>query len=173
MRKIGFDGGHTLYELGPASDVVLFFDCLNTFVANQQPQKNWSLLTDRLYRRYLRQDDLEPAFSLMERVREIFSTLPGSAIEWNERLQANDEITWLDSKLDTLDAIFYRYFDLFSKAKDSAISFFNEFGIYQPVRILISNMPHFILETKRPLSEYEELGLNDSPFWLRQNATYN
>ena len=25
MRKVGFDGGHTVYELGPVSDVVFFW----------------------------------------------------------------------------------------------------------------------------------------------------
>ncbi len=167
MRKIGLDGGHTVYELGPVSDVVLFFGCLNAFVVSQYPENDWSLLTDRLYKRYLRQDDLEQAFALMERAKGIFLMLPRTTVEWDESLQGNREVTWLDSKQDTLGTIFSRYFDLFSKAKGSAISFFGEFGIYQPVRILISDMPSFILERKRPLSEYDELSLNDLPFWLR------
>ena len=31
MRHIGFDGGHSIYELGPSSDVILFFECLKTY----------------------------------------------------------------------------------------------------------------------------------------------
>ncbi len=167
MRKIGFDGGHTVYELGPVSDVVLFFECLNAFVVSQFPDQDWSLLTDRLYRRYLRRDELERSFALMERARGIFFTLPSASVEWDEILQADRDKTWLDSRQDTLGTIFSRFFDLFSKAKDSAISFLDEFGIYQPVRVLVSDMPSFIVEKKRPLNEYDALGLSDLPFWLR------
>lgn len=167
MRKIGFDGGHTVYELGPVSDVVLFFECLNSFVVSQYPDQDWSLLTDRLYRRYLRRDELERSFALMERARSIFSTMPSASVEWDESLQADRDKTWLDSRQDTLGTIFSRYFDLFSKAKDSAVSFLDEFGIYQPVRVLVSDMPALIVEKKRPLSEYDALGLSDLPFWLR------
>ncbi|MCJ8170894.1 hypothetical protein [Atopomonas sediminilitoris] len=167
MRKIGFDGGHTVYELGPVSDVVLFFECLNSFVVSQYPDQDWSLLTDRLYRRYLRRDELERSFALMERARSIFSMMPSASVEWDESLQADRDKTWLDSRQDTLGTIFSRYFDLFSKAKDSAVSFLDEFGIYQPVRVLVSDMPALIVEKKRPLNEYDALGLSDLPFWLR------
>ncbi|MFY1843181.1 hypothetical protein ACOTEK_16695 [Achromobacter xylosoxidans] len=167
MRKIGFDGGHTVYELGPVSDVVLFFECLSSFVVSQYPDQDWSLLTDRLYRRYLRREELERSFALMERARSIFSTLPSASVEWDEGLQTDRDKTWLDSRQDTLGAIFFRYFDLFSKAKDSAISFLDEFGIYQPVRVLVSDMPALIVEKRRPLNEYDALGLSDLPFWLR------
>jgi len=30
MNGIGFDGGHSIYEFGPAPDVVLFFDCVKS-----------------------------------------------------------------------------------------------------------------------------------------------
>jgi hypothetical protein len=61
MRKIGFDGGHSMYELGPAPDVALFFNCLRRYAKEDHLEKDWSLLTDRLYRRYLRQQELGPA----------------------------------------------------------------------------------------------------------------
>ncbi|MNT75150.1 hypothetical protein D3C72_2140230 [compost metagenome] len=66
-----------------------------------------------------------------------------------------------------MGTVFFRYFDLFSKAKNSTVSFLDEFGIYQPVRILASDMPALMVEKKRPLNEYDALGLDDLPFWLR------
>ena len=167
MRKIGFDGGHTVYELGPVSDVVLFFECLNVFVVNTCLDQDWSLLSDGLYRRYLRQGELEKSFILMEKAKSIFFTLPSSSVEWDEDMQADRDRTWLDSRGDTLGTVFFRYFDLFSKAKNSTMSFLDEFGIYQPVRILASDMPALMVEKKRPLNEYDALGLDDLPFWLR------
>lgn len=167
MRKIGFDGGHTVYELGPVSDVILFFACLNAFVVTKDLDQDWSLLSDRLYKRYLRQDELEESFVLMEKAKSIFFTLPSSLVEWDENMQADRDRTWLDSRKDTLGDVFSRYFDLFSKAKNSAVSFFSEFGIYQPLRVLVSDMPALMVEKKRPLNEYDTLELNDLPFWLR------
>ncbi|MNV78426.1 hypothetical protein D3C71_1719140 [compost metagenome] len=129
--------------------------------------QDWSLLSDRLYRRYLRQGELEKSFILMEKAKSIFFTLPSSSVEWDEDMQADRDRTWLDSRGDTLGTVFFRYFDLFSKAKNSTVSFLDEFGIYQPVTILASEMPALMVEKKRPLNEYDALGLDDLPFWLR------
>ncbi|WP_095093535.1 hypothetical protein [Pseudomonas sp. Irchel 3A5] len=167
MRKLGFDGGHTVYELGPISDVVLFFECLNAFVVSKYPDRDWSLLSDRLYKRYLRRGELDESLALMEEAKSIFLTLPSSSVEWDEDMQADRDRTWLDSRVDNLGEVFYRYFDLFSKAKDSAVSFLDEFGIYQPVRILASDIPALFFEKNRPLNEYDALELSSLPFWLR------
>lgn len=167
MRKIGFEGGHTVYELGPASDVVLFFECLDAFVVIKYLDQDWSLLSDRLYKRYLRQDELEESSTLMEKAKRIFFTLPGSSVEWSEDMQNDRDKRWLDSRADTLGNVFSRYFDLFSNAKNSAVSFLNEFEIYQPLRIVASEMPAFMVERKRPLDEYDALDISDLPFWLR------
>ena len=76
MRMIGFSGGSSICELGPASDVVLFFDCLKAYVEQESQDQDWGLLTDRLYRRYLRLEELEKASSLMEQARQIFAQNP-------------------------------------------------------------------------------------------------
>jgi hypothetical protein len=75
--------------------------------------------------------------------------------------------TWLDASQSNLGEVFVKYFDLFVKAKESAISFFDEFGIYQVVRIIPSDMPLSTIERSRPLGEYEVLANDKLPFWLR------
>lgn len=167
MRLIGLDGGHTTYELGPASDVVLFFDCLDSFARTAHPEKNWDVLMDRLYRRYLKIDDLEKAGELMELAREIFSSLKSSSVEWDYKMLSEREKTWLDVGRGNLGEVFVKYFDSFAKAKASAVSFFEEFGVYQVVRIIPSEMPLSIVERARPLAEYDALDNSDRPFWLR------
>jgi hypothetical protein len=167
MKKIGIDGGHTVYELGPLADVVLFFECLNAYVVNVHVDQDWRLLSDRFYKRYVRQCDLEDSLLLMEKARSIFLNLPGSSVDWDGEMQADRTRIWLNAKDDSLGHIFSRYFDLFAKAKDSAISFSDEFGIYQPLRILVSDMPALIVERNRRLNEYDLLGLSDLPFWRR------
>jgi len=46
--------------------------------------RDWSLLTDRFYRRYLRREDLEPAVELMNEVKKIFSTLASDEVDWGK-----------------------------------------------------------------------------------------
>ena len=68
MRNVAFYGGGAICELGPVSDVVLFFDCIHAFVAAERDGIDWTLLTDKLYRRYLCDEEFAPAVSLMTQV---------------------------------------------------------------------------------------------------------
>ncbi|WLE58842.1 hypothetical protein GIY62_17300 [Burkholderia plantarii] len=166
MRKIGFHGGHTICELGPAPDVVLFFSCLERYAAQAHPEQDWSLLTDRLYRRYLRKEELEPALALMAQAHDIFAKKPAvSSVEWDEAMLANPEKSWLEVKQPTLADVFGKFFDQFVDACNSAKSFFENFNIYQPVRVVISDLPGFARDKKKPLAEYD--ALEGEPFWLR------
>ncbi|CAG9186327.1 exonuclease SbcCD subunit D C-terminal domain-containing protein [Cupriavidus pampae] len=165
MRNIGFHGGHTIYELGPVSDVVLFFDCLNIYAEREHPKQKWSLLTDRLYRRYLRLEDLDAASALMEQARQIFADLPSSAVEWEPRMVGNEEKTWLAPNQPTLADVFRKYFEHFASARSSAESFQKAFNIYQPVRVVISDLPGFARDKNKPLAEYD--ALEGMPFWLQ------
>ncbi|CAM2160413.1 hypothetical protein ABLT15_10660 [Paraburkholderia tropica] len=166
IRKIGFHGGHTIFELGPASDVELFFSCLERYVEDSAPAQDWSLLTDRLYRRYLRQDELSPALALMRKAREIFSKFPAkTSIEWNVEMLKSQERTWLNPDQATLADVFSRYFEGFVDVCESAESFFEAFKTYQPVRVVISDLAGFARDKKKPLEEYD--ALERKPMWLR------
>ncbi|WP_221887384.1 hypothetical protein [Xanthomonas cerealis] len=164
---IGINGGHTTYDLGTPSDVVLFFDCINAFVTEKYPGKEWGLLTDRLYRRYLRFDDLERCSELMGLVKISFNEISASSIEWNKSILDGDSKTLLAFRSSNLSGVFYNYFEAFSKAKESATSFYGEFNIYQPVRILVSDFPNLVIEKMRPLKDYDSLEQDATPFWLQ------
>lgn len=168
MKTTGFDGGHTVYELGPASDVQLFFDCIRECVVPRDTDNDWTLLTDRLYRRYLRQAELAPASALMDRAKAILLSLPTDSVDWKGRLSDDLGSSWLDTEGESLGDVFSRYFLLFLKARDSALSFLSEFGIYQPVRVISSSLPRLAVEKNASLDKYDELASNERPFWLRQ-----
>ncbi|EHP37818.1 hypothetical protein OR16_40744 [Cupriavidus basilensis OR16] len=165
MRKIGFHGGCRICELGPVSDVALFFECLKTNAEYDCPAQDWSLLTDRLYRRYLRLEELAAASALMGQVRLIFAGLPASAVEWDPSMVGNAEKTWLDPSLPTLADVFRKYFEHFADVRSSAESFLKDFNIYQPVRVVISDLPGFARDKNKPLAEYD--ALEGKPFWLQ------
>ena len=168
MKTVGFDGGHTIYELGPVSDVQLFFDCIQECVIPRNPDTDWTLLTDRLYRRYLRQAELGPASALMDRARTVLLSLPTNSMDWEGHYSGDPGSSRLDMGGESLGDVFSRYFQLFTKARDSALSFFSEFAIYQPVRVISSSLPHFAIEKDASLDQYDELASNEKPLWLRQ-----
>lgn len=166
MRTIGFHGGSSLCELGPTPDVSLFFNCLRTYAEGDHPETDWGLLTDRLYRRYLRREELDPACALMAQAREIFAQLPAkTGVEWDAAMLANPEKSWLNPEQPTLADVFEKYFDRFSYCVESAKLFEQSWNMYKPVRTVISDLAGFARDKNKPLAEYD--ALEGEPFWLR------
>ncbi|MBG7618776.1 hypothetical protein I5R65_04815 [Herbaspirillum sp. AP02] len=165
MRVIGIDGGHSVYETGTTSDFVLFFECLEYFVAKKNPDQDWTLLTDRLYRRYLKLEELNPAAILMKEVEEIFNKTSSSEVAWKQELIGDKSKTWLDPSRANLADVFSGFFDNFKKARESSLSFFEVFKIYQPVKIVPADLAGIATEKVRSLQEYDVL--EGKPFWLR------
>jgi hypothetical protein len=166
MRKIGFHGGHSIYELGPTPDIELFFDCLRGYVQQGDPERDWTLLTDRLYRRYLRREELDKALALMDQARKVLAQIPAeSGIEWDSAMTGNLEKSWLNPDQPNLADVFSKYFEHFEKACGSAKSFEEAFNVYQPVRVVISDLPGFARDKKKPLAEYD--ALDGKPLWLQ------
>ena len=59
MHHVGYFGGHSIYELGNASDVELFFYCLNKISIINNKKADWHLIQDRFYKRYLKLEELD------------------------------------------------------------------------------------------------------------------
>jgi len=137
----------------------LFFECINYFVVRNHAEFDWSLLTDRLYRRYLRLEELEPASELMDKVKEIFSAT-------KENMIGDRDKTWLDPSKETLGLVFEKFFSTFCEVKEHALHFYGAYRQYLPVKITITDFLFFIQENKRPLVQYDELSMTDEPFWL-------
>ncbi|MEP6637633.1 MAG: hypothetical protein ABJB97_12990 [Acidobacteriota bacterium] len=162
MRTIGFFGGPTISELGPVADVQLFFDCINSLVVPAAPDRNWSLLTDRLYRRYLRREELVPAQALMDEVQTRFSTIPSSTVNWSN-ITTSAAVSRLDPSKATLAEVFSAYFDRFARCRESAEIFFHTWQSYQPLKIVIVDLPDSVTDQDRLPEEYESL--EGEPFW--------
>lgn len=167
MRNVAFYGGGVICELGPVSDVVLFFDCIHAFVAMERAGTDWSLLTDKLYRRYLCETEFEPAVALMAQVNAVFREIPSSAVEWNPALSGNSNKSILNPDLPTLGDVFARYFDQLDFCVESARLFYTEWKIPQIIRIVAADSPAFLQDKLRGRDEYDALRLTDKPLWLR------
>ncbi|KGM27773.1 hypothetical protein [Photorhabdus akhurstii] len=172
MRHIGFSGGALIVELGTVNDVALFFECLKLFVEWKYPKQNWHLLTDRLYKRYLRLEDVEVAKEQMMQARQLFMELPSSVIEWDQTILADSEKSKLNPELLMLSDVFSRYFSAFLECLESAEVMYEEFKSYpdyqyEPLKVVITDMPLYLDDQHRPLEQYDALSPDDPPFWLR------
>jgi hypothetical protein len=164
MKNIGLFGGPTVAELGPAADVQLFFDCIASFVVPAVADRDWPLVTDRLYRRYVRREDLEPTQELINEVQNRFGAVASSAVDWTE-IAGPNAVTRLDPAKPTLAAVFAAYFERFADCRGSAQIYFQTWQQYRPVKIGITDLPDAITEKNRPLAEYDSL--EGEPFWKR------
>lgn len=167
LKRVGFDGGSFLFELGPPTDVLVFFRCVQAFADEAYRQHGRQVIPQRLYGRYLRKNELTIASDEMNCIKTFFSRIVCSTVDWLalEHRSANTE---LDLAQPTLADVFSRYFDGFEKCVESANVFFETWGIYQPVRIVICDMPDYMTEKKRPLAEYD--GNEDAPFWAQDST---
>ncbi|MCS4511929.1 hypothetical protein [Xylophilus ampelinus] len=161
--NIGFCGGSSLCEVGTISDVKLFFECLEFFVVKSDADKHWPLLTDRLYRRYLRIEELDEAGSLMKEAKNKFTTLASSEVNWKMELVGDRRRTWLDPSQPNLADVFATCFQHFDYCVESAKLFAKSWDIYQPVKIVRTELAWFMVEKNRSLEEYDLL--EGEPFW--------
>lgn len=169
MTTIAFDGGSSVCELGSSEDVVAFFTCLNRFVVTEESPSSYQLLTDRLYRRFLRSEDLNAATEDMVRVKEEFQRVLTADVDWGE-MGVSPRSTRLDLEMPTLAGVFKRFFACFEHCVQSARTNQEAFSTYpgyrfEPVRIVVADQPWFLVEKQRSLEEYELL--QGDPFWLR------
>jgi hypothetical protein len=163
MKHIGFSGGGVFGNKGSVSDMLCFFSLIEK---NKDKIKNHTIFTDRLFRRYLRFEDLETINPSIQDVRTIFSGIRTNAKKLEE-FGWNPQETCLDISGKTLADVFSGYFDFIERCVESARSEFEFFGKYVPVKCTVTDIPDYVIEDLRPLSEYDTLGPDDPPFWLR------
>ena len=164
MKVVGLAGGSSLCELGPAADVELFFECIHSFAVQRMSPPDISLLTDRLYKRYLREDEVEPASLLMKQLKTTFETISTAAVDLTG-LSLPSAVTRLDASKANLAELFEKYFECFEHCTESAKQFSQTWKIWQPLRLVITDTREFIEDKKRPLTQYDDLA--GRPFWLR------
>jgi hypothetical protein len=161
MPIVGVMGGNSLCELGTVDDVQFFFDCIGKFVVERNEAK-WTVITDRLYRRYLKPEELPIAGNLLLEIEEKFKTINPKDAGLAKCLTAESR---LDPSAPTLADLFTKFFQQIMKCKRSSELFFETWKKHQEVRIVISDMPRFINDKARKLEEFDKL--TGEPFWKR------
>ncbi|GHA79690.1 hypothetical protein GCM10009007_20810 [Formosimonas limnophila] len=166
VKDIGFLGMNSIYSLGPPVDVRLFFDCIRFFVVPKYSKEDWGLVTDRLYKRYVRFEDISETKRLFEIIREEFLKISSNEINWTKDFLNGNIVTKLDLKSTTLLNLFARYFWAFDKHMEFVdFSVKSKLDYYTPIKIGRAEITWSIYENGRPLAEYDEL--EGEPFWNR------
>jgi hypothetical protein len=170
LRHVGLAAGQSIRRWGTLPDVELFFGCIPYATVAYQGQP-WELILDRLYRRYLRPEDLGPAVELMRLLRTWMSGTPSDFVDWKA---LDPEQSTLDPSAANLSVVFHKFFSYFDEAVDEAryhIGRYGFGGLNTVVRLVVSDMGNFIkFEQDRPLSDYDGLLRSDRPFWSRPYA---
>ncbi|UNZ53285.1 hypothetical protein [Agrobacterium tumefaciens] len=172
MKHIGFTGGSSIRQIGTVADMVLFFDCLNLFVVSENPRENWKLITERLYKKYVRLEELVETCALMERARTMFEKIPSSSVNRVSRDSFDSELYNIDFSVPILSDLFAKYFIGFFYCAESSSINYEEFNgnkayRYEPVMTVITDLPDYMIACQRSLEEYDLLRFEDPPFWLR------
>ncbi len=169
-NNVGFFGGGSTCTLGPVSDVVCFFKCVDLVAREVYPMIDFSLITDRLYRRYLRRETMDEASRLMGLLKDAFNKLPAATVK-RVGYQPDPE-SRLNFSHETLDQVFAKYFEYFSHCAESARLSFEGFANnskyvyqYEPVRTISADLPACLEEQTTVLDDYDKI--DGPPFWLR------
>jgi hypothetical protein len=170
--QLGFKCCGSINILGFPSDMMLFFDCIKFYVEDKYKDEDWSVITDRLYKRYLREEDIDIADEKMKKIEEIFKELPIDAVDWSFLDNSTKKTTLNPNGLNSLYEVFEKYFLKFYERIDGARYSITKgsFGYYQPLRVIIFTFPYDYHYEQIPLSEFDALTDKDPPKWFVANT---
>lgn len=164
VKTVGFYSSGSIDLIGLKKDILAFFWSVNEFVVKKYPQTDWSLITDRFYKRYLKLEELDSAFVLMEKIQEIFATIPTNSVNWPKSMISRDSRLNLKGKF--LAEAFNKFFESFKMRSERALLHKKIFNTYNdPLRIMVADLLEYRKAADRPLSDYDKR--EGEPFWLR------
>ena len=168
--KVGYYSASTFTAIGPRPDMEAFFDVVNAFVVPLRPDVNFSIITENLYRRYIRQDRIDHAKQIMHLIQDELSKIEPSALYW-KKIKIDAKHSELNLNLDNLFECFAGYFRGFYRSIDRSTYFFEHGDDYTPVRIIRCETPYNLADSKRSLKAFDQI--EGTPFWLMPDEVAN
>ena len=166
MKNVGIHAAMTLAEIGPATDVVAFFNVVVAKLENGVRGTKYPWLTEVLYRNSLKMEDLQFLKQDLQAVEKNLKNISSNSVDL-VFFGVDKNNTKLNITEDNLSLVFSRFFSACNMALQCTELFFNEFNEYIPVRLGITDAPYSFEDADRPADEYNKLGTEDQPFWLR------
>jgi hypothetical protein len=171
-NEFGYVGPGVLFDLGTREYVRSFFVAIEKYVFREKlyRQLDWSLVTDRLYKRTVPHDDLDATVSTMAQMLHLLRETPISEVDWSKLGLNGPE----DGPQGFAASCLGDYYENFGRGLVKCAINLRFAGVesikYRPVRI--GSFYHYIHEDHRPPEVYEALGPKDLPFWLRDDIEY-
>ena len=162
--RVGFHGGNSVWELGSARDMAVFFACLDRLARSSLSETGCSVLLDRLFKRYLRPEDLDEAVLATMVARQQFELVGVEDARLAELgLDRNETALQLDAA--NLATMFERYFDAILDCIESYRLGKQIAGyFYNPVKAGRTDLPGLAEDDARDAQLYDEL--TGPPYWF-------
>tara|TARA_B110000438_G_scaffold281377_1_gene307497 strand:+ start:353 stop:886 length:534 start_codon:yes stop_codon:yes gene_type:complete len=160
MKTIGYCGGGLLFRLGNEEEVESFFDCIRIL---QTSNDNFDQIVDRLYRKYIKFEDLDLARDAMRSIALLFKEANFEDVVSKISVPST---TKLNFDRNNLFDIYSKFFSGFEDVIESSKYFYEDYGKYQPISIVVVDIPAYDKYKRLPVSVFEKV--QRSPIWLRE-----
>lgn len=167
VKKVGVLAAMTLAEIGYETDLSAFFNAVVRLLENDNPGSVYPWVTEKLYRRSLKEDELILVNQQLNDIFDAFSKIDSSSVDLIA-LGLNFERTAFDINAKKLSTLFKRVFEAYTEALECTVVYRQEFNEYIPVRLGITDTPYYIEDVNRPEYEYESIDISSPPFWLKK-----
>lgn len=166
MKNVGILAAMTLAEVGPVSDMKGFFNLVVSLLESGIRGSKYPYVTEGLYRRSLAYDDLYNVKDELDSIKIELSCILTNNIEWLS-FGIEEHNSRLNFEGEDLSVVFKRFFKAFDEALECTEVYYQGFNEYIPVRVGFTDAPYYIDDLNRTSEQYDALGPNDPPFWLR------
>jgi len=159
--------------IGPVSDVKAFFECIDIYIYPSKLSYPIELITDKLYKRSVKFEELDDTLALMLEVEEQLKQIKTKDVDWEETSYV-PENNDLDLSGDNLGKIFYGFFRAFEGAVDNTKFCKNspKKNLYKDsnfsVRLVCSDTPFHWVDGEITDAQFDALPEDAEPIWARK-----
>ncbi|MDT3410978.1 Imm70 family immunity protein [Kosakonia cowanii] len=156
----------TLAEVGSAPDIKSFFNLVVSLLENSIKGSKYPRVSEELYSGSLTYDEVYKVKCELDSVNDVFSRFSLHNV-YLQSFGMDKNNFRLNLNGNDLHAVFDRLFKAFDEALECTEVYYQGFNEYRPVRVGFTDAPYYIDDVNRALEQYDALGPNDQPFWLR------
>jgi len=155
-----------LAEVGSAPDIKSFFNLVVSLLENSIKGSKYPRVSEELYSGSLTYDEVYKVKCELDSVNDVFSRFSLHNV-YLQSFGMDKNYFRLNLNGNDLHAVFDRLFKAFDEALECTEVYYQGFNEYRPVRVGFTDAPYYIDDVNRALEQYDALGPNDQPFWLR------
>lgn len=168
--KIGASGGGYFGDIGTKVEMKIFFNAIAKYSRIYDQYTDYDLILDRLYKRYLKLEELSTATTLLNRIKDIFAKIMVPK-EYLDFAIKNEASTSFNLKANNLMIFFDKYFEAILDYIAKALynhEYYKKIGEYSYQRVMIchTDVVPATVASMRPDELYDKL--EGDPYWMRE-----